>query len=82
MIYSLEAMSKPPRINPALGYAIKVQKVDRPTNCSYYLNLPMVLARTLDVQKGEAWAWTVEDKNTLRLSRVKRLPPRRLRAKP
>jgi hypothetical protein len=65
-----------------MGYTIKVQKVDRPTNRSYYLNLPIVLAETLGVSKGEAWEWTVEDKNTLRLSRVKRLPPRRLRTKP
>jgi len=27
-----------------MGYVIKVQKVDRPTNRSYYLNLPVVLA--------------------------------------
>jgi len=65
-----------------MGYAIKVQRVDRPTNRSYYLNLPMVLAQTLGVSKGEVWEWTVEDKNTLRLSRVKRLAPRRLRTKP
>jgi hypothetical protein len=75
-------MSEPQRSNGPLGYPIKVQKVDRPTNCSYYLNLPMVLAKTLDVRKGEVWAWTVEDKNTLRLARVKRLPSRRLRTKP
>jgi hypothetical protein len=29
----------------ATGCQVKVQKVDRPTNRSYYLNLPVVLAR-------------------------------------
>ena len=29
-----------------MGYQIKVQKVERPTNRSYYVNLPVVLAET------------------------------------
>jgi hypothetical protein len=52
-----------------MGYVIKVQKVDRPTNRSYYLNLPVVLAETVGLSKGEEWEWFVEDKNTLVLSR-------------
>jgi hypothetical protein len=54
-----------------MGYLIKVQKVQRPTNRSYYVNLPVVLAETLSLQKGEVWEWAMEDKNTLILSRVK-----------
>jgi hypothetical protein len=54
-----------------MGYQIKVQKVDRPTNRSYYVNLPVVLAETLAVQKGEAWEWSVQDQNNLIFSRVK-----------
>ena len=54
-----------------MGYKIKVQKVDRPTNRSYYVNLPVVLAETLAIQKGEAWEWSVQDQNTLIFSRVK-----------
>ena len=50
-----------------MGYLIKVQKVDRPTNRSYYLNLPVVLAETLELTKGEEWEWSIEDKNTLRV---------------
>jgi len=34
-----------------MGYIIKVQKVERPTNRSFYLNLPAVLAEALDIQK-------------------------------
>jgi len=55
-----------------MGYFIKIQKVDRPTNRSYYVNLPVVLAESLAIQKGEEWEWMMEDKNTLILSRVKK----------
>jgi hypothetical protein len=54
-----------------MGYQIKVQKVERPTNRSYYVNLPVVLAETLTIQKGEAWQWSVQDQDTLIFSRVK-----------
>ena len=43
-------MSKPPKTT---GCQIKVQKVERPTNRSYYLNLPVVLAEALEITKGE-----------------------------
>ena len=60
-----------------MGYLIKVQKVQRPTNRSYYVNLPVVLAETIGLQKGEVWEWSMEDKNTLILSRVKKVARRR-----
>ena len=60
-----------------MGYLIKVQKVERPTNRSYYVNLPVVLAEVIDLQKGEQWEWSMEDKNTLVLSRVKKREIRR-----
>jgi len=65
-----------------MGYLIKVQKVQRPTNHSYYVNLPVVLAETISLQKGEVWEWSMEDKNTLILSRVKKVAkrPRLLKA--
>ncbi len=62
-----------------MGYVIKVQKVDRPTNRSYYLNLPVVLAEALELTKGEEWEWFVEDKNTLVLARKNKKTPRKLR---
>jgi hypothetical protein len=64
------------------GCQVKVQKVERPTNRSYYLNLPVVLAEALEIAKGEVMIWLVEDKNTLLLCRTQRKPPRRLRTKP
>jgi hypothetical protein len=65
-----------------MGYLIKVQKVDRPTNRSFYLNLPAVLAEALDIEKGEQWQWSVEDKNTLILTRDKPRRNRDLKHKP
>jgi len=52
-----------------MGYAVKLQKVQRPSNRSYYLNFPMVLAETLGLQKGEVLEWTVQDNNTFILKR-------------
>jgi hypothetical protein len=64
------------------GYLIKVQKVERPTNRSYYVNLPVVLAEAMEINKGEELQWLIEDKNTLLLCRIQEKPPRQLQAKP
>ena len=55
-----------------MGYPVKVQKVERPTNRSYYVNLPTAVAEAIAVGKGETFEWSVEDKNTLVLSRTTR----------
>ncbi len=60
-----------------MGYLIKVQKVERPTNRSYYLNFPVALAEAVDLAKGEEWEWSVEDKNTLVLTRKIKKPRRK-----
>lgn len=62
------------------GYEIKVQKVERPTNRSYYLNLPVALAEALDIKKGESFLWHIEDKNTLVLQRSKPSKERKLKS--
>lgn len=54
-----------------MGYPVKLQKVDRPTNRSYYVNLPVPVAEAIEAEKGEQFEWTVEDKNTLVLRRSK-----------
>lgn len=64
------------------GYVIKVQKVERPTNRSYYVNLPVVLAEAMEINKGEELQWLIEDKNTLLLCRVQRKLPRKLKLTP
>ena len=57
-----------------MGYRVKIQKVQRPSNRSFYLNFPMALAEALDVQKGETFEWSVQDRNTLIVRRVN--PPK------
>ena len=59
-----------------MGYPVKLQKVDRPTNRSYYVNLPVAVAEAIEAGKGETFEWVIEDKNTLVLRRQK---PRKIR---
>jgi bifunctional DNA-binding transcriptional regulator/antitoxin component of YhaV-PrlF toxin-antitoxin module len=66
-----------------MGYPVKLQKVERPTNRSYYVNFPVALAETIGLEKGEDLEWLLEDKNTLILQRLKPKTLRSLkRAKP
>ena len=66
----------------AMGYLVKIQKVERPTNRSFYVNLPVGVAEALSIEKGEEFQWSIEDKNTLLLVRRKPHKLRRLRTKP
>ena len=59
-----------------MGYKVKIQKVQRPTNKSFYVNMPAAVAECLKMEKGEEFEWEIEDKNTLILTRIKPLPPR------
>jgi len=53
-----------------VGYRIKLQKVERPTNKSYYVNFPAAIAESAKMQKGEELEWLIEDRNTFILKRV------------
>lgn len=53
-----------------MGYTVKIQKVERPTNTSFYINFPAAIAEAADIRKGEAMEWLVEDRNTFVLKRV------------
>lgn len=64
-----------------MGYLVKIQKVDRPTNRSYYLNFPVALAEAIGVEKGEDFEWWIEDKNTLILKRRRQAVPRKFKLK-
>lgn len=57
-----------------MGYRVKIQKVQRPSNRSFYLNFPMALAEALGVEKGETFEWTVVDRDTLIVKRIN--PPK------
>lgn len=54
-----------------MGYTVKIQKVERPTNTSFYVNLPAALAEAAQVEKGETMEWLVEDRNTFILRRTR-----------
>lgn len=54
-----------------MGYNVKIQKVERPTNTSFYVNFPAAIAEAAEVQKGETMEWLVEDRNTFILKRVR-----------
>ena len=60
-----------PRGGLRLGYNVKIQKVERPTNTSFYVNFPAAIAEATEVQKGETMEWLVEDRNTFVLKRVR-----------
>lgn len=60
-----------------MGYTTKIQKVDRPTNTSFYVNLPAAIGQSLEIEKGEEFEWIIEDRNTLILKRLKPPPKRK-----
>lgn len=63
-----------------MGYQVKIQKVQRPTNRSFYVNLPVALAEALQVDKGDVFEWFIEDNNTLVLVRKQKIPKRNFTA--
>jgi hypothetical protein len=58
-----------------MGYKVKIQKVERPTNNSFYINFPLAIAEAVKVEKGEEFEWFVEDRNTFVLKRIKKVKP-------
>jgi len=61
-----------------MGYKVKLQKLSRPTNNTFFVTVPVVLVDTMELEKGEEFEWLVEDKNTLILRRKEPKPPRKL----
>lgn len=56
-----------------MGHKIKIQRVERGTTKSYYVNFPAALAAL--IEKGEEMEWLVEDRNTFVLRRIKPKKP-------
>ena len=54
-----------------MGHKVKIQRVERGSTKSYYVNLPASLAEAAQIEKGEELEWLVEDRNTFVLRRVK-----------
>lgn len=55
-----------------MGYPVKMQKVERPTNKSFYVNFPASIAESCEIEKGEEFEWLVQDRNTFVLKRKKK----------
>ena len=55
----------------AMGYEVKIQRVDRGMTKSFYVNVPAALAEAAGIVKGEAWEWSIEDRNTFVITRCK-----------
>ncbi len=62
-----------------MGYGCKVQKIQRETKDTYYVNLPTAIAEALEIKKGELFEWFIEDRNTLVLRRRNPLSPHEFR---
>jgi len=53
-----------------MGYKVKLQKISRPTNKSFFVSIPVVIVESMELEKGEALEWIIEDKNNIILRRV------------
>jgi antitoxin component of MazEF toxin-antitoxin module len=54
-----------------MGSRVKIQKIQRATNKTYYVNFPGAIADAIDLEKGEEMEWYVEGRNCFVLRRVK-----------
>ena len=54
-----------------MGYRVRIQKVERPSNRSFYINFPSPIADAVGMQKGEELEWHIEDRNTFVVKRIK-----------
>lgn len=57
-----------------MGYQVKIQRVERGTTKSFYVNFPAALAEACNIEKGEEMEWLIEDKNNFTLQRIKKTP--------
>ena len=61
-----------------MGYKVKLQKINRPTNKSFFVSIPVVFVEALEMEKGEVFEWILEDKNTLVLQRSRKKKIRKI----
>lgn len=54
-----------------MGHKVKIQRVERGTTKSFYINFPASIAEAGQIEKGEEMEWFIEDRNTFVLRRVK-----------
>ena len=54
-----------------MGYKVKIQRVDRGKTKSFYVNLPVAVAESAEIVKGEEMEWVIKDKDNFVLKRIK-----------
>lgn len=54
-----------------MGYKTKIQLIKRKESEQWYVNFPTQVAQLMEFDKGENFEWTLLDKNTLKLRRLK-----------
>ena len=54
-----------------MGYRTKIQLIKRKKSEQWYVNFPTQVAQLMGFEKGEGFEWTLFDKNTLKLRRLK-----------
>ena len=60
-----------------MGYPTKMQAIKRGESFQWFINFPAAIASAMDFEKSETVEWEIEDKNTLRLKRVKGKPQKK-----
>lgn len=53
-----------------MGYKVKIQKIQRAANKTYYVNFPGAFAEAVNLEKGEEMEWFIEGRNCFVLKRV------------
>lgn len=53
-----------------MGHKVKIQRVERGSTKSFYVNFPASIAEAGQIEKGEEMEWLIEDRNTYVLRRV------------
>jgi len=55
-----------------MGYKVKIQRVERGSTKSYYVNFPAAVAEAGDISKSEEMEWFIHDRDTYVLKRINR----------
>lgn len=54
-----------------MGYKTKIQLIQRKKSEQWYVNFPAQVAQVMEFNRGEEFEWTLMDKNSLKLRRLK-----------
>lgn len=54
-----------------MGYKTRIQLIKRKESEQWYVNFPAQVAQVMEFEKAEDFEWTLVDKSTLKLKRLK-----------